>query len=134
MNNFRRLLLALTLLLGVFYSFPPYTLQAVHYFVTHSDQLKVMDIAFTQSDDKSWNYKNFNLAPIFKTQYGSRLYFMGSFRRFGTQYDIAFISGGRKRSICTPYLIYTSKLYNCNIPLGDGWVINYSSIGVNTIQ
>jgi len=92
-----------------------------------------MDIAFSESDNKKWKYKNLKLAPIFKTKDGSRLYFMGALYRFNKQYHIAYIKGGYKRDICTPYLIYTSKEFNCNIPLSDGWVINYEGFSVNTI-
>jgi len=134
MINFRRVLLVLTLLLGGFYSFPPYAAQASYYFFTHLDELNAMDVDFKQSEEQTWNYRNFKLAPIFKTKDGSRLYFIGSLVRFGTQYDIAFISAGRKRDICTPYLIYTVKQFDCNIPLSNGWVINYSSADANTLK
>jgi len=133
MNKYWRIPLALALLLGMYFSFPPYTAQATYYFLTHSGELNAMDIAFTESDDKTWKYKNSKLAPIFKSKDGSRLYFMGSLKRFNTQYEIAFVTGGRKKRICTPYLIYTTKQFDCNIPLGDAWVINYSSIGLNAI-
>jgi len=129
MKKYWSLYLVLAVLLGGFYSLPPYAPQATFYYFTHLDELNSMDSAFTKSDDETWKSKNSNLGPILKTKNGSRLYFMGSLRRFNTQYDIAFIRGGRKVNICTPYLIYTSQRINCNIPLGDGWVINYQSAG-----
>ncbi|MBA6252051.1 MULTISPECIES: hypothetical protein [unclassified Colwellia] len=133
MNMYWRISLALALIIGIFYSFPPYTAQATYYYLTHSSELNTMDIAFTESDDKTWEYKNRKLAPIFKTKDGSRLYFMGSLKRFKKQYDIAFIKGDYKKDFCTPYLIYTSQQFNCNIPLNNGWVINYQGFSVNTI-
>jgi len=123
------LLLVLVLFSGAFYSVPPYTIQAAYYFSTHSDELNAIDNTFKESDAKRWVSENNSLAPIFKTDDGSRLYFMGSLRRFGVQYDIAFIKGGSNTKICNPYLIYTSQGFNCNIPLPSGWVINYQSIG-----
>lgn len=127
MNKFWILPLVLALLISFFYSFPPYTFQASYYFLTHNDELNTMDLAFAKSENKTWEYKTLKLAPIFKTDDGSRLYFIGSLRRFNTQYDIAFIKGSANNRICTPYLIYTSQRFNCNIPLSGGWVINYQS-------
>jgi LacI family transcriptional regulator len=101
MNMYWKVSLALALIIGIFYSFPPYTVQATYYYLTHSSELNTMDIAFTESDDTTWEYKNRKLAPIFKTKDGSRLYFMGSLKRFKKQYDIAFIKGHPDHSSTT---------------------------------
>ncbi|PHS11982.1 MAG: hypothetical protein COA86_18900 [Kangiella sp.] len=118
-------LLAGILLTGTYLVVPPYTFQAIYYFLTNTEELNKIDSDFANSNKEKWVAENCNLAPIFKTKQGSRLYYIGSLNRFGRRFDIAFINGGKENDLCSPFSIYSSQRVKCDIPLSAGWVINY---------
>ena len=113
------------MVLGGYFSVPPYTFQSVYYFLSNDDVLDETDQNFTNSTENKWTSNRIALAPIVKTENGARLYYVGSSERFGRRFDISFIKGGTRNDHCTPLSIYSSLSVKCDILLSTDWVINY---------
>jgi hypothetical protein len=134
-RRYKRFAIAILVLLGGFFSVPPYTFHATYYFFSNNDKLNQMDKDFSSSNNENWP-SEYNLAPIIKNESGARIYYIGSEHRFGNRYDIAYIKGANPNEVCSPLSIYSSKRIKCDIPLSSGWVLNFevmeSNITVNT--
>jgi hypothetical protein len=111
--------------LTIYFSFPPYALPAYTFWVMHGQALEEMDKEFAASGKKEWDQGSFNLKPIFVSEQGNRVYFMGSLGRFGSQYDIAFLKGEKALASCGFFKFYFAQEHECKINLKNGWVIYY---------
>ncbi len=113
---------------GSIYSLPPYSIQSYAWWLLAKSQFEAADRDFANSGLKEWEDRELRTAPNIVTTTGKRLYFIGSIRRFGRQYDIAYTSGESKMPVCTPISFYAVKPLLCDLPLNGEWNIHYESV------
>ena len=121
--------LAVTAALILFFVFllPPYSIQAYTYWYLNKEEFRGQDSAFKASGESERKIGSLSVRPNYRLPEQGRLYFIGSVFRFGRQYDVSYISGGRKHAKCYPIRIYTERPLICDLPLSEGWSIHYES-------
>ena len=110
---------------GIYFLFPPYTFQSGFFFFLNSEELNVIDKSFLESSQDRLRKPYKNLFPIFKSENGARVYYIGNIRRFDKNYTVAYIKGGEMKAYCSPSLFYFNDIVDCDIPLTSGWFVNY---------
>lgn len=113
------------LALAIYFAFPPYAFPAYTFWVLHGQEIEKIDRKFVASGEKEWGEAELNLHPVFVSEEGSRIYFIGSLERFGQQYDIAFIKGNKILANCGLFRFYFQDNSECIIKLNNGWSIYY---------
>ena len=134
----KKISITLTIIVVLLFSLnaltPPYVFQALTYFVLNSEELEQEDLKFANSEQEKWQSQNLRLLPIFKTQDGARLYYIGVKSLYGKRYDIAFLKGAKRNSFCAPSMLFSDVThFKCDIPLASDWVLNYESLNENEI-
>jgi len=124
-KTYRRVLTICLLVTGIYFLFPPYTVQSSLFFVLNSEELNVIDKSFFESSQERLPKPYKNLFPIFKTENDTRVYYIGSIRRFGKVYKVAYSKGREMKAYCSPSLFYFKEKISCDIPLNSEWFINY---------
>jgi len=114
---------------GVYLLSPPYLFPSLAYFWLNDNALEKSDTEFRNSEKDKWKDTNLRVYPIFKTKVGARLYHIGSYDKYGRRYEIAYLKGAEPIKTCKPSLLFSEeKFFKCDIPLSDGWSINYESM------
>jgi len=123
------ILAIIILSLAVTFSLPPYAVQSLVFYSLNKNELNNFDQNFSVSEKLKTESTISGIPKIWKTKYGARAYYVGSEQRFGRAYNIAFIKSGVNLPNCTPVIIYSDDVaINCNIELGNNWVLNYNGI------